>query len=519
MKAVRALGLGLLAVGICAALVAATAGPLGPLRDLRHPLLVATLGYLLASFAQRAWLWPERIRSVLEARAFPWGLAGLTAFVFCRIKLLEWWAGGISGVDFSHLDYAVWSTAQGRFMEVPIAAGYTTWFDFFGTHYSPILYAHVLARALYDSPLAALFVHALSLAAAVPVLHALAAHLLDRTSAALLTLVYVFCGAVAATLQFDWHHESFYPLTLGLLFLGLFRRGGGGTVLACLGLAATLAIKEDAPVYLAPAMIWLAILYRRQWKLPAAFALISLVWFVFVMKVGIPAHQPQQTGNPAYLTVWLRYGTSYKEVALNMLTHPHWVFADLFLNPAFYKNLLPWGFLPLASPLGLVALPPALVLATGTGPAHTFGLYYGIVLVPFLFLAAAHVLGRIRRRWRVAAAMLAASVFIGGSYLRFPAPSPEFPRWREAGALIREWAPAAKEVWVQGGMLPYLPYETSWRRIDRLEQLPAPGAGIIAIYRGLGNGMLDLGGAELGDRLRALGYREVQREGNLSLFQ
>ena len=515
----RYTGLFLLALGIFAALVAATAGPLGPLKDLRHPLLVATLGYLLVSYGERGWFARERIRSALEAKAFPWVVAGLSAFVFCRIKVLEWWAGGISGVDFSHLDYAVWSTVQGRFMEVPIAAGYNSWLNFFGTHYSPILYFHVLARALWDSPLAALTVHALSLAAAVPVLHALATYFVDRSSAALLTLTYVFCGAVAATLQFDWHHESFYPLTIGMLLLGLFRRGRGGTLLACLGAASTLAIKEDAPVYLAPALLWLAILYRRRWKLPVALAAISLLWFVFVMKVAMPWHQPQQTGAPAYLTVWLRYGSSYKEVALGMLTHPHWVFADLFLNPAFYKNLLPWGFLPLASPFGLMALPPALVLATGNGPAHTFGLYYGIVLVPFLFLAAAHVLGKIQRRRRVAAAMLAASVFIGGSFLRFPAPSPEFPRWREAGSLIHRWAPEASEIWVQGGMLPYLPYETTWRRLDRLEQLPPPGSGVVAIYRGLGLGMLELGGAELADRLQALGYREMQREGALSLFR
>jgi uncharacterized membrane protein len=521
MKVLRKILAGLVGLGLLSALVTAAAGPFGFLRDLRYPLLFASLFYLFLSAVERRWAWGEKIKRILEHPCFPWGLTAAAGFVFARIKILEWRSGDISGVDFSHLDYAIWNTAHGRFMDVSILSSHPTFLDMFGNHYSPILYVHVLARIIYDSPVSSLLVHALSLAAAVPVLHALARKLTDGLSASVLSLVYVFCGAVAATLQFEIHQESFFPLGFGLVFLGLFSRFGW----AVLGAVVVLAVKEDAGIYLAPLFFWAAVLYpARRWA-SLAMGVASLAWLVFALKVAMPWHQPPAMGTPSlYFFLWEKYGTSYGQVAVSMLKHPHWVAADVFLNPSLYKNLLPWGFLPLASPLGLIAFPPAAILSTATAypPMRSFGLYYGIVLVPIFFAAAAHTLGRFRsvqRRWQAAWLLFGLSAFVGGAFLRFPAPKPDFAQWLSVGAKIEEALPGEKLIWVQSGLLPYLPYGTQWRRIDNIASLPPAGNGPLAFFRTLKADSIEVPWEQIEDRLAAKGYRKVAEEGDLRLFR
>lgn len=507
--------------GLAAAGLVALAGPFGPLRDLRNPLLLAAVAYLALAAVEKSWPAKAAIARALEHRYFPWALTGIAALVFSRIKLLEWWGGAISGVDFSHLDYAIWSTAHGRFMDIPIIPPQPTLLDAFGSHYSPILLVPVAVRMVFDTPVSSLLVHALSLAAAVPVLHALATKLVDRLSASLLTMVYIFCGATASALQFDIHQESFFPLGLALVFLGLYSHLGW----ALLGTVITLAVKEDAGLYLAPLFFWMAILYPRRRGPAILLGLASLVWLGFVLKVAMRWHQPPvMEAASFYFSLWQKYGDSYGAAVLGMLKHPHWVAADIFLNPALYKNLLAWGFLPLASPLGLIALPPIAIMATATGSpvVRSFGLYYGIVLVPIFFVATAHTLARFRslpRRRGMAWMLLALAAFVGGSFLRFPKPSPEFAAWRSVGAQIEAKLGEEPAIWVQSGFLPYLPYGTRWRRIDTFSTLPPAGKGPLVFYRSLKGDSIEFPWEQFEARLGEKGYRKILDDGPLAIYR
>jgi uncharacterized membrane protein len=515
----RYLGYALIAVGVSAAALAAVAGPFGVLRDLRHPMILAAVGYLIASGGAGRWVLIERMKNALAAPLFPWVLTLAASMIFVRIKILEWWSGAISGIDFSHLDYASWSTAQGRFMEIPIIADHPTYLDMFGNHYSPIMFIYVAARYLWDSPAATLVVHGLSLAMAIPVLYSLALKFVDRVSASLLVLTYVFCGSAAATLQFDIHHESFFVLGIGLIFLGAY--SGIGWLLV--GTLISLLIKEDAGLYVGFIFLCLAWFQPHRRWLNSGLALVSFAWLVFAVKVGMKWHQPEVLHTPAfYFAFWQRYGASYGEVARTMLTHPHWVLADLVLNPALYKNLLPWSFLPLASPLGLTALVPALVLSTASVTQRGFGLYYGIVLVPIFFTAAAEVLGRFqntKRRHSLAIVMLGLSAFVGGSFLRFPQPSEDFVLWRRASETINKVVPSAQLVWVQSGLLPYLPYETRWRRIESVSSLPPAKNDALVFYRGLKTDSIEVPWERLDAKLAEHGYRKIHDDGRLLIFR
>lgn len=487
-------------------------GPWPGLDNLRYPLLAVAVFYLGASLAGREPWRRAQLERILSHAAFPWALMLAAAAVFVRIKFLQWPAGEISGVDFSHIDYAIWSTAHGRFMQIPVIAPQATFTDFFGNHYSPVLFFHVVARWLVDSPLSTLVVHALSLAAAVPVLHRLACRIVEPVSASLLTAAYVFSGAVASTLQFDIHQESFYPLAFGLIFLGLYSR----RVWMIVGTLLALSVKEDSGVYLFPAFLWLAFWYPQRRRECLSLAALAAIAVVVTLKVLMPLHQPAGAVAPYYLPFWASYGKTFGEVIWTMLTHPHWVIWDIVSNKAIYKNLLQWGFLPVFSPLGALALPSIAVSSTAVGTQRALGLYYGIVLTPIFFFSAALVLARIRRRRAVALAVLALSAFVGGSFLRLSRPLPFFAEVKSGAEMVGR---IEGKVFVQSGLLPYLPYQTNWQRIDSVKEIPPAGTATVALFEGLHQGSMEGGLADMEAKLRGLGYRRASSPGRLMVFQ
>jgi uncharacterized membrane protein len=500
------------ALALASILIPLFFAPLAGLDNLRYPLLAFASFHLLASWAgEGRWL-SSRLERALESRAFPYALFFLAAVAFIRIKLLQLPAGQISGADFSHIDYAIWSTAQGRFMEIPFLPTMETFTDFFGNHYSPVLFIHVLARFVSDTPLSSLVVHALSLAAAIPVLYALAVRLTDRVSASFLTLNYALCGAVASTLQFDIHQESFYPLAFGLIFLGLY----SSRWLLAVGTILAFSVKEDAGLYLFPAFLLLSFLFPQKRKLCVFLSALSLGWLIVVLKLLMPMHQPDSAAAPYYLPMWARYGGTFREVAWQMATHPHQVAWDLLSNKDLYKNLLQWGGLPALSPLGAIALPPALVSSTASGVQRALGLYYGIVLVPVFFFASAHFLANRKRRRELAALALALGAFVGGSYLRFPKP---LSFKGEVHLAANTLSQLEGEVFVQSGLLPFLPYQVNWRRIDKLDQVPARPGTTVALFEGLSVWPLDLGPAALGAALATRGFELKESSGRLKLYQ
>jgi uncharacterized membrane protein len=488
-------------------------GPWAGLDNLRYPLLVAAVCYLVASVVERRPWKSERLKALLAHDAFPWGLALASAAIFTRIKFLQWNAGEISGIDFSHIDYAIWSTAHGRFMQIPVIAPQATFTDFFGNHYSPVLFFHVAARWLVDSPFSSLTVHALSLAAAVPALHRLASRVVDPVTASLLALAYVFSGAVAATLQFDIHQESFYPLAFAMIFLGLYSSRAwlfAGTLLA-------LSVKEDSGVYLFPAFLWLAYWYPQRRRECIGLAAAVVLATITTLKVLMPMHQPAAVAAPYYLPFWANYGKTFGEVVWTMLSHPHWVAWDIVSNKAIYKNLLQWGFLPVFSPMGALALPSIAVSSTALGVQRSFGLYYGIVLSPIFFFSTALVLARMRKRRIVATlAVLALSAFVGGSFLRLRHPLPYLGEVKGAAEMVSR---IEGQVLVQSGLLPYLPYRSNWRRLDGVKDIPPAGSAVVALFEGLHQGSLEMNLGDLEKRLMGMGYKRISSPGRLAVFQ
>jgi hypothetical protein len=287
-------------------------------------------------------------------------------------------------------------------------------------------------------------------------------------------------------------------------------------VLLWVGAALAFSVKEDAGVYLFPAFLLLAWFFPRRRISCLLLSLVSLAYTVVALKVLLPLHQPLHA-SPYYLPMWGRYGHSFRGVALAMLTHPQRVIWDILSNKDLYKNLLPWGFLPAFSPFGALALAPLAVASTASGVQRSFGLYYGIVLVPFFFFAALQVLRRMKHRRSAALVLLALGAFLGGSYLRFFRPLPFYPELRQAAAEVSARDPG-ETVYVQSGLLPFLPYGTRWRRIDSLDQIPPAGHTAVALFAGLSQGSLPEPFPELGRMLEKKGYHLQEEAGRLRWY-
>ncbi len=450
-----------------------------PWNNLRYPLLFSAIFYVVACLSSKTILFRDRIENSLNSPLFPWCVSVLAAIVFARIKILQFYAGEISGVDFSHIDYAIWSTTRGQWMGIPILPHNQSFLNFFGNHFSPILLIPVAVRWIWDSPLSSLVVHGLSLAAAIPIFWKLANQYLSSIYASALILIYVFCGALASTLQFDIHQESFFPLAWGLFFLGI--RGKAWHLV--LGAILILSVKEDAGIYLFWACLVLAALQKQKRWMLLPLSVLSLVFTYMALKIWMPMHQPEQTGVPYYFTMWANYGSSFQEVIWKMLTHPHWVISDIFSNKALYKNLLPWAFLPFTHLAGIMALAPLAVSSTSSGVQKGFGLYYGIILVPIFFYISCLALEKKKRKIFWVGFGLICSLFVGGGFLKFPKP---LEYWGELESAVKKTAGIeGQTVWVQSGMLPFLPYETRWRRIDGLNQLTNPEVVEVVFFEGL----------------------------------
>jgi uncharacterized membrane protein len=487
--------------------------PVVGINNLRYPLLFIVILAGIFSYLSKSLWRKEEIKNILCSKYFPAALTLGTIVLFFKIKLLQFSAGEISGVDFSHLDYAIWSTAKGNFMKIPIVPDATAFTDFFGNHYSPILLVHVFFRWLVDSPKTTLFVHALSLALAVPVLFSLARSYLEKLPSAVIVLIFVFCGSVASTLQFDIHQESFFPLAWGLFFWGYRTH----TWKLFLGAILVLSIKEDAGIYLFWASLVLALFAKEKRILLLAVGSFSLIYTFVALKILMPMHQPDSALVPYYFTMWAKYGSSFQEVILNMIKHPHWVISDLVLNKALYKNLLPWAFLPLMHPFGFIALAPLVVSSTALGVQSGFGLYYGIVLVPIFFFVSCIALKNSKYLWRWLAVALCCSAFIGGSYFRFPKALEFLP---EVESMAKKLAlENSKEVWVQSGLLPFLEYDDRWRRLDSIDQLNSRSSAEVVLFEGLEQSSLTGDARQLDSALEEKGFHLVERTGRYRRYK
>lgn len=356
--------------------------------------LIAKAGWLLLA----GWLligrapgrrWDRLIRTSRNLLAHPAAFGVIAAGslgMFVLAVAAQHFSLRTSSHDFGLMDEALAGESGGRFMHTEVFG-----YSLLGEHFYLLMAALVPVRRLVDSPWVTLLAHALVLWAALFPLRAILRH--ERVQPWLVNfacLMYATHPIAARTLSYVFHPEAAYPACVLALYWCLRTKRWMGYACALLG---TLAIKEDAAVYLLGFSVWVGLAHRRP-KVALATAAASLVWLGWSLKVWMPAF-----GAPVheyrFIARWVEYGATPATIAAGMLANPGLLLADLFGRQPLLMFaglgglvfLTRWGWLAFALPW--------LINATSIEPMQAgFALYYGAPLFAFALPPAIDALRR-----------------------------------------------------------------------------------------------------------------------------
>ncbi len=277
-----------------------------------------------------------------------------------------------------------------------VADGGTAHFVLLSDHWSPILAVLVPLYWIHDGPATLLVAQAVLFALAIPPLWAFTARQLGAPCAYFVSVAYALSLPIMAAVTFDFHEVAFVPV-LTAVMAERFQAGRRGT--AILAAAALLLVKEDMGLLIAGYGLYLLATRRRWTGLGFLVAGIAATWLA--SHVLIPAFG----GSASFYWAYGQFGRTAGSAAVGILTHP-WHALHVLVTPGVKVRtmlglLVPLGFLPLASPLTLAAVPllAERMLASGYPLWWQAKFQYNAFIVMILFLAAVDGAARLQRRW------------------------------------------------------------------------------------------------------------------------
>ena len=339
---------------------------------------------------------------------------------FAALSVLRQDAFAAGRFDLGNMVQAVWSTAHGHLLQVTDLQGDQV--SRLGAHVDPILALFAPLWWIWSSPNMLLVVQAVGVGlGAIPVYWLARKHLRSARAGLGFALVYLAYPATGwLTLN------EFHPVALAtplLLFAFWFLDEDRLVPFAVFAVAAA-ACKEEIPFVIAGFGVWYAV-SRRRWIEGGAIAVLGVAWAAVATTVVIPHFNHGQTSD--FYTRYSEVGGSPGGIVKTAFTHPgrlaHAAFTGRDLHYAL-QLLWPLAFLPLLSPLVLVAALPELainVLSAVTTQTSIHFHYTAGLIAPLVIAAifGAHRIGR-RAFWVAAAAVLVA---VAGNYRLGPVPA------------------------------------------------------------------------------------------------
>jgi uncharacterized membrane protein len=334
------------------------------------------------------------------------------ALGFGTLAALEHRAFETGRFDLGNMTQAVWSTAQGRPLDVTELSGEQI--SRLGAHVDPLLVALAPLWWAWPSPTMLLTVQAVALAlGALPVFWLARKRLGSERTAALFALAYLVYPPV------QWLAlDEFHPVALAcpLLLYALWFLDEDRLLAALPFLAVAALTKEEMPLVVAGLGAWYAVSHRRRLAggaLAAGGAALTLLFLTVV----IPHYRGGES--PAFYERYDAVGGSLGGIAETAITDP------LVLVQAVTEGrdltyllqlALPLAALFLTAPLLLIAALPELAanLLSDVSTQTSIEFHYTAPIVPFLVAGAVFGAARFRRLTPVAlAAALTGAVFLG----------------------------------------------------------------------------------------------------------
>lgn len=318
--------------------------------------------------------------------------------------------------DLAVYDQIFWNTIQGRPFESTLDRGICEPHSFLGGHFSPVLLLLAPLYAAVPRVETLLVLQTAALGAGAWPIYLLAR---SRFPAGWQRLVWVAAYFLIVPLAhmnlFDFHIVT---LAVPLLGLALYFLDRGRTVAFAIALGSTFLVKEELPL-VALGFAAYVLVAKRDWLLGGAVAAASVAWFVFAVKVAIPAFNAGAEYH--YLDFYARLGDTELDIARTVLTDPVRTGQVLLTDANAKLRYLLVIFGPglgatlLSGPGVLLVLPQlGYTLLSGYAPQYAFENHYSATLVPLALATSLFGVARLRPRWRtgVLLGVLAASVVL-----------------------------------------------------------------------------------------------------------
>lgn len=450
----------------------------------------------LAVLVARPWSWPDFDRRASEwrpSRLLVWSAAVVVGLLLFWFVLTRFRSGQINAIDFAiYYDRPCFQTVQGRplFVEVSDTPGFSYRSELADHGYWGML-AICSLYAIRPTPL---WLHAISVLAvvsgAVLVLRALQHLGAGGVLASAAALAFVLNDNTARTLNYGFHPEVLYACFVPWMILAGLRGARASFLVATF---ACVLVKEDAflPAFAVSVALALNRLHEmnRSDRLlflgfPTSVALASLgVYWAYVLPLLTPDGQPQ------YAHFWGNYGDTPMLALAGMCAQPGRVLQST-MTSGISSVLQPLLFLPLIGWRWALGVLPIVLLygASANEQIRAFGIYYSIVLVPFIVVAAsmgALALARSYVKRRGHAQVCAAGVILLGALLVGSGNRGYSLRpWRpEIAAVPEALGRLAGEpvVLVQSGLFPHSGYDQRHRLLtpETLDDPHHEGAAVL----------------------------------------
>jgi uncharacterized membrane protein len=291
-------------------------------------------------------------------------LSGYTIFMYYGFKTYGW--------DLGIFTQSFWTTVNlGKPFQYTLETYVNPSQNFFGAHFSPMLFLIVPIYGIFQSPLTLLVLQSFVIGlAALPLYWIAKGKLNSRLWGLTFAASFLLHPALQGMNSFDFHVEAFVPLFFFFAFYFLDKNQLIKGIIFCL---LTLSTIEFAPILIV--FLGLYFLFKnihrgpktrikariKQTYIPLLLVSMSIIWLFLAFRVIYTINPMKSNGLPGN---WDNWGTSISDVILNVIKNPvraietmvnpiekayyfAFIFAPvvflLFLAPAELLLVLPWA--------------------------------------------------------------------------------------------------------------------------------------------------------------------------------
>jgi uncharacterized membrane protein len=334
----------------------------------------------------------SRDRRPRLSTVLPLGLAVIAAVGYAAIGIYRHDHFGSNAYDLGVQDQTIWGYS--RLQMIPNTVEMIP--NLLGDHFHPVLMAIAPLYWIWDDVRVLLVLQAVLLAAAAIPIFWWARQRLGLIPALAFEAAYLTFWGVFSGVIFDFHHVAF---AVPAVSFGLYAVVTNRNRLFWAMLALGLLTRENIALTFAAIGVYIAVVQHR-WRLGATVIAVSVAWFATLIEFVLPAIAGSPYGHWTYDAL----GTGPGSALLHVIRHPLSSLRLLVDNSAKVKllgGLLgAWLFLPVLSPLALVAVPTLFERLWSSNPAlWSASFQYSLVIAPILAFAAVDGLARLQNRF------------------------------------------------------------------------------------------------------------------------